>query len=101
MTGPTDASPAAAPNARYARHPELRLTTLDDEGVVLHLGSRRYFTVNETGVLILDALLAPQTLPQLVKRLTDEYEVTDALAEQTVRAFLDQCVAADLVRVEA
>ena len=33
---------------RYQRHPDLRLTALEGEGVVLHLKERRYFTVNET-----------------------------------------------------
>ena len=37
----------------YTRHADLRLTAVDDEGVVLHLGSLRYFTVNETGLTIL------------------------------------------------
>ena len=44
----------------YSRHPELRLTAVEDEGVVLHLGSLRYFTVNETGRTILQALEAAE-----------------------------------------
>jgi hypothetical protein len=86
--------------AVYRRHPDLRLTVLDEEGVVLHLGSRRYFSVNETGVLILDALKEAQTMPQMVARLTSEYEVSEELAESTVREFLDRCIDAELVRVE-
>jgi hypothetical protein len=86
--------------AIYTRHPDLRLTVLDEEGVVLHLGSRRYFSVNETGVLILDALQEPRTLAQMITRLTDEYDVTTELAESTVREFLDRCVEAELIRVE-
>ena len=45
----------------YSRHADLRLTAVDDEGVVLHLGSLRYFTVNETGLTILKALTEPRT----------------------------------------
>ncbi len=86
--------------AVFTRHPDLRLTVLDEEGVVLHLGSRRYFSVNETGVLILDALEQPRTMDELVARMTDEYDVTNELAESTARAFLDRCVDAELVRVE-
>ena len=37
---------------RYQRHPDLRLTALEGEGVVLHLKERRYFTVNETGLVL-------------------------------------------------
>lgn len=86
--------------AVYSRHPDLRLTAVEDEGVVLHLGSLRYFTVNQTGRTILQALEQPRTMEQLVRAVTDEYEVTDAVAESTTRAFVDRCVGAKLVEVE-
>ena len=38
---------------RYRRHPELRLTALEGEGVALHLGTRRYYSVSESGVDLL------------------------------------------------
>ena len=84
----------------YFRHADLRLTAVDDEGVVLHLGSLRYFTVNETGLVILQELLEPRSLPELVKAVTDSYDVADDVAEQTTRAFVDRCVEARLLRAE-
>lgn len=84
----------------YSRHPDLRLTTVDDEGVVLHLGSRRYFSVNETGVTILDALVEPRTLAALIATVTDEYDVTASAADASVREFLDRCCEAELIRTE-
>ena len=84
----------------YARHPDLRLTAIDGEGVVLHLGSRRYFSVNETGVTILDALTAPRTLDELIASVTGEYEVTAVAAEQSVREFLDRCREAQLIKAD-
>lgn len=84
----------------YTRHPDLRLTAVDDEGIVLHLGSRRYFSINETGVTILSALVAPATLSDLVTALTDEFDVTGADAEVSVREFLDRCRDAELIRTE-
>ena len=82
---------------KYRPHPELRLTALEGEGVVLHLGTRRYFSVNETGLVILEALKPSASIPQLVEALTARFEVTPAQAEQSVRAFLDRCLAAKLV----
>lgn len=84
----------------YSRHPDLRLTSLEGEGVVLHLGSRRYFSVSETGVVILEALTTPATFETLVARITARYAVDDARAAQSVRAFLDRCLGVDLVRAE-
>jgi hypothetical protein len=83
----------------YSRDPDLRLTAVDDEGIVLHLGSRQYFSVNETGVTILQALAKPRTLAELVTVVTDEYEVTAEVAESTVREFLERCSEAALLRM--
>ncbi|HEY2805822.1 MAG TPA: PqqD family protein [Gemmatimonadales bacterium] len=85
---------------RYTLHPELRLTRLGDEGVALHLGSRRYFTVSETGVDILEALKTPSTLADIVARLTSSYDVTPELAEKSARDFLDNGRRHGLLHVE-
>lgn len=84
----------------YLRHPELRLTAVDGEGVVLHLGSMRYFTVNETGLTILNALAEPRTIDELVVAVTDEYDVSNDTADATTREFLDRCVASKLIQTE-
>jgi hypothetical protein len=76
---------------RYRSHPDLRLTALQGEGVVLHLGSRRYFTVSESGLVILQALNVSRTFEELVAALTERYEVSPEQAEQSVREFLDRC----------
>jgi coenzyme PQQ synthesis protein D (PqqD) len=82
---------------RYQRHPELRLTALEGEGVVLHLKERRYFTVNETGLALLEALKEPRTVDELVAGLLAEYEVTPESAKATTEAFLKQCTDAAVV----
>ena len=81
----------------YRRHADIRLTALEGEGVVLHMGARRYFTVTETGLTILEALKQPQSFDQLVDAITNEYDVTREKAEQSVQTFLDQCVAAAVI----
>ena len=86
---------------RYRRHETLRLTALEGEGVVLHMGTRTYFTVTETGLTILEALVVPKTLPELVAVITSEYDVDDEHAETTVKAFLDRCIASTLIIEES
>jgi Coenzyme PQQ synthesis protein D (PqqD) len=85
--------------AIYHRHPDIRLTALEGEGVVLHLGARKYFTVTETGLSILEALTVPQTFDQIVAAITDEYDVTPEAARESVKAFVDHCVSAALLQV--
>lgn len=86
-------------NGTFHRHTDLRLTELAGEGVVLHLGERRYFTVNETGLTILNALAEPRTFDELVAAVLDEFEVEPELARQTTTGFLQQCIDANVVRV--
>ena len=82
---------------RYRRHPELRVSELEGEGVVLHLGTRRYFTLSESGLAMLEALAAPRSVDDLVRLLRGRYEVTAQRAEDDVREFLDRCREADLL----
>lgn len=86
---------------RYSRHPEIRLTALAGEGVVLHLGSRRYFTVNETGLTILAALEEPRTFDELVAAVRAEFAVEEPLAGETTRAFLEHCLTTEVIRGHA
>lgn len=81
----------------YRRHPDLRLTSLEGEGVVLHLRERRYFSVSETGLVLLEALKQTRTFDELVEGLLSEYEVDRETAVSTTRAFLDQCLASAVV----
>jgi coenzyme PQQ synthesis protein D (PqqD) len=82
---------------RYRLHPELRLTALADEGVLLHLGERKYFSVNDTGLTMLEALREPQSLDELVQGLTATYDTNDDDARTAAQAFLDRCLLAAVV----
>ena len=85
---------------RYKRHPELRLTELDGEGVVLHLGTRKYFSVSESGLTILEALKTPRTFDELKQSLLDEYEVSEEEAAESAKEFLDRCAEANLLSTD-
>jgi coenzyme PQQ synthesis protein D (PqqD) len=82
---------------RYKRHPDLRLADVEGDGVVLHLGTRRYFSVSESGLALLQALETPRSIPELVEVLLERYEVTPEQAEASVRQFLDTCRTAELL----
>jgi len=87
-------------SVHYKQHPEIRLTEVEDEGVVLHLGTRRYFSVTETGLTILKTLEKPKTFDDVVKALVDEYEVSEDEAASSAREFVDKCVEAKLLLEE-
>jgi len=85
---------------RYTRHPDLRVTALEGEGVVLHLGTRRYYRVSATGLDLLQALEQPRTLGELVAVLTAKYDVTEDEASHSTRAFLEHGVGSGVLLVE-
>ena len=87
---------------RYQRHPNVRLTALEGEGIVLHLDNRRYFTVNPTGLTLLEALLEPRTMAELVQALVREYAVEAPEATAAAEEFLRECTVRGVVQtVEA
>lgn len=85
---------------RYVRHPDLRLADVEGDGVVLHLGTRRYFSVSESGLALLQALETPRTIEELVQVLLDRYEVSPEQAAASVRQFLETCRTAELLLEE-
>jgi hypothetical protein len=85
---------------RYRCHADLRITSLEGEGVVLHLGERRYFSVNDTGLTLLEAAREPRTFGELVASLIAEYEVSEPEAAATTRQFLDRCLEAKVILEE-
>jgi hypothetical protein len=82
---------------RYRLHPDLRLTALADEGVLLHLGERKYFSVNDTGLSMLEAMREPRTLDELVQGLLATYDTTEADARASAQAFLERCLGASVI----
>lgn len=85
---------------RYSRHRDVRLAALDTEGVALHLGTRRYFTLSETGLTLMEALSSPRSVPELVAVLQGRYDVAEDRATASVSGFLKQCAGAELVVLE-
>jgi hypothetical protein len=89
-------------NDRFTLHPKCLLTELDDgTGVVLHLDTKLYYTLNETGVFVwrmLDA--APLDRDALLERLTEEFEVEVERARTDLAGILDSLVTEGLARAE-
>ena len=74
----------------FMLHPKCLLTELDDgTGVVLHLDTKLYYTLNETGVFVWKELDAsPRGTDGLVARLTESFEVEPARARADLSAVL-------------
>lgn len=85
-----------------AYNPRCLLTVLEDgNGVLLHLDTKFYFTLNSTGVFVWQCLennpTTPQSASQLASQLAQEFEVDLDLATTDVQALLTELLEESLV----
>jgi hypothetical protein len=72
-------------------HPNVVFTPLDENsGALLHLDNKRYFTLNETGVILWRRLEAGDDRSAMARALEDEFDVTSEEARQAVDEFFDE-----------
>jgi hypothetical protein len=88
-------------SARYRRADSIRVAALENDGVVLHLGARRYYTVSESALALLEYLAEPRSADELASFLLGRYDLTPERAATSVREFLERCCRADVVVEES
>jgi len=77
------------------RNPDFLLREVAGKQVIVPVGSAvsafyGMITVNQTGAFLWECLQTQQTLQSLVQALTDNYEVSESLAQQDVQGFLER-----------
>lgn len=83
------------------RIPEDVLTAhLPGEAVLLHLGTKRYYRLNETGAAIWRELEAKAGREHIVSALCERFDVARADAEASVEALLRTLAAQGLLEPE-
>ena len=82
-------------------HPDVVTTRLDNgEMVLLHLGTRQYFSLNQTGSMVWQQLEQRATLASISQTLHDRFDVTPGDALQTVIELMGQLGTHNLVTIE-
>jgi hypothetical protein len=83
----------------FAPHPDVVDTPLDgDETVLLHLGTKRYFSLNPTGSIVWRGLKNGRTTEAMTIELQRQYDVSAERASRSVTALLDALAEHGLVR---
>lgn len=79
--------------SKVKAHPEVVDTTLPNrEVVLLHLGTKRYYSLNQTGSLIWQLLGRGLSMRQIGKDLENAFEVTPEEARQSVLDLVTELV---------
>ncbi len=63
---------------------------LNDSIVVLDLDNSTYLSVNGTGALIWEALVHGSTVDELVKSVTNQFDVSTVVARSDITRFTDE-----------
>ncbi|WP_424952189.1 PqqD family protein [Deinococcus sp.] len=81
---------------RYAPHPEVLVTDLGDELVLLHTLSSQMYGLNPVARSVWQRL--PASGPELLALVLEEYEVAPEQAAEDLKALLDDLERLDMVQ---
>jgi len=87
---------------RFVRNDEVVSRKIEGELVIVPIRSgvgdlNSLYTLNPVGCVLWDFMNEGHTVPEMVRRVCDEFEVTAAQAEQDIEAFLDCLLAERLI----
>lgn len=94
-------SSATLLDARLSAESRVVLTELNDgTGLLLHLGTKLYFTLNRSGVLVWKSIVrGGATRADLVHLLVESFETSTAQVEADLDPLLDEMLSEQLVHV--
>jgi hypothetical protein len=80
-------------------HPQVLFTEIDDgTGVLLHMDSKFYFTLNCTGVVVWKALAEKvEGIDVIAERLVTEFQVESSIARRDVSVVIENLLADGLI----
>jgi len=87
-------------NTVLKQNEDVILTELEDEkeGVLLHLKTKFYFTLNETGVFLWK-VLNDRNIANVIEELYSNYELSREQAENTVKNFVKELLDHELIKI--
>lgn len=89
---------ALDPGTRMIRAQDVLFSPLaDGEGVLLSMSAGLYFSLNQTAVVVWQALEKEQTIAQLAQVLSEKFNVNQERAMEDVRTLIEQLIARKLV----
>lgn len=72
---------------------------VEDGAVLLHMGTKRYFSLNETGAEIWRLIEQDVPIDDVPQQLSERFDVTPDQARAAVAELVDDLVAAELLEV--
>ena len=83
-------------------HEHIVFTEFDDrEGVLVDLNAKRYYTLNETAMIIWRGLENKRTRDEIIREITDAYDVTPEHAARSLDKLVASLQARKLLQPES
>lgn len=77
-------------NIPYQVHPDVFTTEIDNQVVLLQYETGTYFTLNEVGTKVWQALEQGKTMPEILHYLLQEYAVSEKQLQQDILNLVDK-----------
>jgi hypothetical protein len=84
-------------DASFKPHPDVVFKLLDDEAVLVHLGTNRIFTLTPTGARFWQLLVAGNDRDAIAEQLLEEYDVSRPEVTAEIDALVRELAAEGLV----
>jgi hypothetical protein len=85
---------------RYVISPDTACAVVEDGAVLLHMRTKRYYSLNETGSTIWQLLTDEVPLDEIAGRLAERYDVEPPAANEAVERLIDDLAAESLISLE-
>ena len=87
-------------NQAVKPHPEVVCTDVGgNEAVLLHLDTKKYYSLNNTGLRIWQMLSDGQTPADVIVRLQAEFDVTPEKARESVINLMNELISEKLIQI--
>lgn len=81
-------------------HPDVVFTEVGEkEAVLLHMKTKMYFSLNETGVFIWQLMSSGHTLGEISRKIQEAYDVPPEKASKSVTTLMDELAREKLIEV--
>ncbi|MGH7801229.1 MAG: PqqD family protein [Thermodesulfobacteriota bacterium] len=80
-------------------YPEVTCTEFEDEGVLLNLETKTYYTLNKPGIYVWNLMINGLSPSEIVQRVKEEFEIDEETADENVSNLIDELVREQLVKV--
>ncbi len=80
-------------------YPEVTCTEFEDEGVLLNLETKTYYTLNKPGIYVWQLIKNGLSQNEIVQSVMEEFEIDEDTADRNVSNLINELVREQLVKV--